>query len=96
MCSWYGLQIVKHNRLKRGRGKQTEAITPPYLSGLLELFIPSHTLRSFADNRIFRIVNRRKKFQGLRAFSFTGPAILNSLPFSVRHAQTSVVSIPIL
>ena len=32
---------------------------PPYLSDLLELYIPSCTLRSSVDNRIFRIPNRR-------------------------------------
>ena len=40
---------------------------PPYLSDLLELYIPSRTLRSSADTRMFRIPTRRKKFQGQRA-----------------------------
>ena len=61
---------------------------PPYLSDLLELYTPSRTLRSSADTRIFRMPNRRKRFQAQRAFSFIGPSIWNNLPFSVRHAQT--------
>ena len=48
---------------------------PPYLSDLLELYTPSRTLRSSADIRIFRIPNRRKKFQLQRTFSFIGPSI---------------------
>ena len=60
---------------------------PPYLSDLLELYTPSRTLRSSADNCIFHISNKRKIFQGERAFSFVGPSVLNSLPFSVRQAQ---------
>ena len=59
---------------------------PPYLSDLLELYIPSRTLRSSADTRIFRIPNRRKGFQGQRTFPFIGPSIWNNIPFSVRHA----------
>ena len=60
----------------------------PYLSNLLELNNPSHTLCTSADTRIFRIPNRRKRFQGQCTFSFIGPSIWNNLPFSVRHAQT--------
>ena len=60
---------------------------PPYLFDHLELYTPSRTLRSSADIRIFRIPNRRKRFQGQRASSFI-PFIWNNLPFSVRHAQT--------
>ena len=64
---------------------------PPYLSDLLELYTPSRTLRSSADTRIFRSPNRRKRFQGQRAFFclfLIGPSIWNNLPFSRRHAQT--------
>ena len=60
--------------------------SPSYLSDLLELHIPSRTLRSLADNRIF-ILNRHRKCQGQRAFSFTGPSVWNNLPFSVRYTQ---------
>ena len=61
---------------------------PSYLSDLLQLYTPSRTLRSSADNRIFRTTKRRNKFQGQLAFSFIGLSVWNNLPFSVRHAQT--------
>ena len=32
--------------------------------------------------------NRRKRFQGQCAFSFTAPSVWNNLPFSLWHAQT--------
>ena len=61
---------------------------PPYLSDLLGLYIPSRILRSSADNHVFDIPNKRKKFQGPGAFSFVGPSVWSNLPFSVRHGQT--------
>ena len=62
---------------------------PPYLTGLLRLYTPSRSLRSSADSRIFHIPIRRNKFKGQHAFSYTGPVIWNSLPFSVHHTQTA-------
>ena len=62
--------------------------TAPHLSDLLELYALSCTLRSSADTCIFRISNRRKRFQGQCAFPFIGPSIWNNLPFPVRHSQT--------
>ena len=59
-----------------------------YLSDLLCLYVPSRSLHSSADTRIFRIPTRKKKFQGQRAFSHLGPVTWNKLPYSVRHAQT--------
>ena len=37
---------------------------PLYLSDLLCLYVPSRSLRSSADTRIFWIPTRKKKFQG--------------------------------
>ena len=61
---------------------------PLYCSVLLHLYVPSRSLRSSADTRIFRIPRRKKKFQGQRAFSHLGPDTWNKLPYSVRHART--------
>ena len=61
---------------------------PLHLSDLLCLYVPSRSLRSSADTRIFRIPTRKKKFQGQRAFSHLGPVTWNKLSCSVRHAQT--------
>ena len=46
---------------------------PLYFSDLLCLYVPSRSLRSFSDTRIFRIPTQKKKFQGQRAFSHLGP-----------------------
>ena len=51
----------------------------PYLSDLIELYIPSHTLSSSADNCIFCILNKCNKFQC--AFSFSDPFVWNNLPY---------------
>ena len=59
-----------------------------YLSDLLRLCVPTRSLRSSADTRIFRISKGKKKFQGQCAFSHLGPVTWNKLPYSVRHAQT--------
>ena len=53
----------------------------PLMSNLLVLHIPSRTLRPSADTRIFRIPNRRKKFQGQHAFFVTGPCFLEQASF---------------
>ena len=60
----------------------------PYLSDFLRLHVPSRSLCSSADTRIFRISNRKKKFQGQRAFFHLSSVTRNKLPYSVRHAQT--------
>ena len=63
----------------------------PYLSDLVQLHIPSRTLRTSADTRTFRVPRRHKKFQGQRAFSYITLALSltwNSLPFAVHHAHT--------
>ena len=53
---------------------------PLYLSDLLCLHVPSRSLFSSADIRIFRIPTRKKKFQGQRAFSHLGPVTWNNSP----------------
>ena len=60
---------------------------PLYLSDLLCLYVPSRSLRSSADTRIFRLPTRKKKFRGQRAFSHLGPVTWNKLPYSLRHTQ---------
>ena len=59
-----------------------------YLSDLLRLYVPSSSLHSSDDTRIFRIPKRKKKFKGQHAFSHLGLVTWNKLPYSVRHAQT--------
>ena len=63
-------------------------LAPSYLSDLTQLYVPSRSLRSSADNRIFRVPMTNKVYQGQRAFSFAGPVTWNSLPNDVRHAES--------
>ena len=62
---------------------------PVYLSELLHVYVPSRPLRSFADDRIFRIPalpNRQR--HGGRAFSHSAAQRWNSLPYPVRHSPS--------
>ena len=52
---------------------------PAYLSELLHVYTPSHTLRSSSVPRMLEIQ---------RAFSCFGPHIWNSLPQDLRHCST--------
>ena len=61
---------------------------PPYLSELLHLYSPSHSLRSASDTRIFSVPRVGRKTLGDRSFQYIGPVTWNSLPFSVRHATS--------
>ena len=63
---------------------------PLLLSDLLRLYVPSSSLHSSADTRICRILTRKKKFQGQRAFFHLGPVSWNKLLYSVRHALTQI------
>ena len=63
---------------------------PAYLSDLLHVYVPSRTLRSSADTRIFRLPNHRpnRKQHGERAFSYAAVHHWNNLPYTVRHSQS--------
>ena len=63
---------------------------PAYLSDLLHVYVPSRTLRSSADTRIFRLPNHRpnRKQHGERAFSYAAVHHWNNLPYTVRHCQS--------
>jgi len=61
---------------------------PSYLSDLVHIYVPSRTLRSSADTRIFRLPTYNRKQHGQRAFSYSAVKTFNDLPYSVRHCQT--------
>ena len=61
---------------------------PPYLSELLHLYSPSRSLRSVSDTQIFCVPRVCRKTLGERSFQYIGPAIWNSLSFSIRHATS--------
>ena len=59
---------------------------PAYLAASLVRPKCSKYLRPTNSNRF--VVSRIKTKTGLRAFSFSGPALLNALPVPVRNAET--------
>ena len=61
---------------------------PAYLSELLHVYTPSHTLHSPSDTRILEIQQYKCKIHGFRTFSCFGPHIWNSLPQDLRHCST--------
>ena len=63
---------------------------PAYLRNLLEVYVPSRTLRSSADTRTFRFPSYRphRKQHGERAFSFAAVNLWNKLPYDLRHCQS--------
>ena len=61
---------------------------PPYIYDLLELYQPSRSLHSAADNHIFRVPMKKKKSRGFRALSHVGPCTWNKLRFSMCHSRS--------
>ena len=61
---------------------------PAYLSELLHVYTPSHTLHSSSDTRMLEIQQYKRKTHGFRTFSCFGPHIWNSLPQDLRHCST--------
>ena len=61
---------------------------PLYISDLLQVYVPSRSLRSAADDRLFRIPKFHREKHGGRAFAHSAPQIWNSLPFSIRHSSS--------
>ena len=61
---------------------------PAYLSELLHVYTPSHTLRSSSDTGMLKIQQYKRKRHGFRAFSCFGPHIWNLLPQDLRHCST--------
>ena len=60
---------------------------PAYLSELLHVYTPSHTLRFSSDTRMLGIQQYKRKTHGFRTFSCFGPHIWNSLPQDLRHCS---------
>ena len=63
---------------------------PAYLSDLLHVYVPSRTLLSSTDTRIFRLPNHcpNRKQHGKRTFSYAAVHHWNNLPYTVRHCQS--------
>ena len=61
---------------------------PAYLSELLHVYTPSHTLCSSSDTCMLEIQQYKCKTHGFCTFSCFGPHIWNSLPQDLRHCST--------
>ena len=61
-----------------------------YLSDLLKFYIPSRQLRSSSDTRLLRIPSFCLKSFGQRKFSYQASVVLNSLPISLRHSNSTL------
>ena len=61
---------------------------PSYLSELLHLYSPSHSLRSVSDTRMLKIQRFNRETHGFCTFSHFGPHIWNNLPQNIRHSAT--------
>ena len=68
--------------------KSLHDLAPPYLSDLLQFYVPPRQLRSSADTRLLRIPSARLKTSGQRAFRYQAPTLWNSLPLSLRHSDS--------
>ena len=63
--------------------------SPVYISTLLSVYSPSRQLRSSSDSRVFVVPKVRTKAFGHRTFSYAAPTVWNSLPYEIRHLQTT-------
>ena len=61
---------------------------PSYISDLLTVYTPSRTLRSSSDSRLLSVPRTNSVTYGERSFSFAAPSLWNSLPRSIRYAQS--------
>ena len=65
------------------------ALSSVYLSELLRVYSPSRQLRSSSDSRTLRIQHIKTKTFGQRSFSHAAPSVWNSLPYEIRHIQST-------
>ncbi len=67
--------------------KSLNGLAPTYLSDLIQLHIPSRSLRS-ADLMLLAVPRVKLKHRGDRAFAVAASKLWNALPVSVRMAPT--------
>ena len=61
---------------------------PDYLAKLVQIYTPPRTLRSSSDTLTLSKPRISTKTYGERSFSYSAPVIWNSLPYSIRAAET--------
>ncbi|MCP3848752.1 MAG: hypothetical protein GY694_00735, partial [Gammaproteobacteria bacterium] len=62
---------------------------PVYLSHLLSVYTPARQLRSSSDTRLLLVPRTRTKTFGNRSFSHSAPSLWNSLPYQLRHIEST-------
>ena len=67
--------------------KSTHNLTPPYLSQLINVHVPSRRLRSSNQN-CFNTPFTRSSFMKNCAFSIAGPTLFNTLSINIRQAES--------
>ena len=67
--------------------KAINGFSPSYKSNLLSFFSSSYSLRS-CSNKLLQVPRSNLKSYGDRRFSFAGPKLWNSLPASLRNADS--------
>ena len=67
--------------------KCLNGLAPQYLSSLIEVYVPSRSLRSASKN-LLRVKDTKFKTLGDRSFSFTAPLIWNKLPINLRTEKS--------
>jgi len=61
---------------------------PAYISDLLTIYCPTRTLRSSSDSRMLSVPKVRRQY-GERAFAYIGPVLWNTLPYQIRHTDST-------
>ena len=61
---------------------------PSYISQLLSVYVPSRSLRSSTDDRLFHVPRYSREAHGGRAFTSSAVKIWNSLPQNIRHTPS--------
>ena len=67
--------------------KAINGLSPSYISNLLSFCTSSHSLRS-CSNKLLQVPRSKPKSYGDRRFSIAGPKLWNSIPGSLRNADS--------
>ena len=67
--------------------KCLNGLAPPYLSELIEIYVPSRNLRS-ANLFLLKTKVTKYKTLGERSFSYTAPTVWNTLPLEIRKEKS--------
>ena len=84
---WLPVHFRIHFKIILFAFKALNGLAPPYLSELLQPYIPSRSLRS-ADQLLLAIPQTRLKCRGERAFAVAAPKLWNALPLHIRQAPS--------